>query len=274
MDYLVWNVSPEIFRLGPLAPRWYGLLFALGFVLGYQIGLQIYRHEGRPEKNLSILVLYLMVGTIVGARLGHVLLYQPDYYLRRPWEILMIWRGGLASHGGYTGVLIAIYLYLRKYRDMTFLELADRAAIPCLLAGSLIRIGNLFNSEILGTPTNLPWAVIFMRVDNIPRHPAMVYEAIVYFSLFLALYVAYWKTNIIQAPGRMLGLSFTLAFLGRFLIEFVKEEQVPFEEGLLLNMGQLLSLPFIAAGLFLLYRSQRLEGAAKKAAPPRKRRRP
>jgi len=257
VNYLVWNVDPEILRIGPIAPRWYGLLFAAGFLLGYLILLQIYRHEGRSEENLSNLLLYVLLGTLIGARLGHVLFYQPDYYLARPWEILMIWQGGLASHGGFSGVLIAIYLYVRKYRDMSFLELADRLAVSSLLAASLIRLGNLFNSEILGRPSRLPWAIIFLRVDNIPRHPAMLYEALAYAAAFATLYVAYWKTDIIKVPGRTLGAAFAISFTARFLIEFVKEEQVAFEQGLPLNMGQLLSLPFIFIGLVLFFRRGR-----------------
>src|SRR5438132_6477951 len=195
MHHLVWNMAPEIVRFGPLQPRWYGLFFALAFLSGYAIMTQIYRREGRSLENLSSLFVYLFLGTIIGARLGHVLFYQPDYYFKYPWEIPMIWQGGLASHGGFVGVMIALYFYMKKYREMSFLQLADRLAIPCLLAASLIRIGNFFNSEILGTPSNLSWAIVFARVDNIPRHPAMLYEAAAYFLAFCALYVAYWKTS-------------------------------------------------------------------------------
>jgi len=258
VNYFVWNIDPEIFRLGSIAVRWYGLLFALGFILGYLILVQIYRNEKRSEENLSSLFLYIFLGTVIGARLGHVLFYQPDYYLARPWEILMIWQGGLASHGGFAGVLIAIYLYLRKYRDMGFLELADRLAVPSLLAASFIRIGNFFNSEIIGLPSRFPWAIIFLRVDNVPRHPAMLYEAGTYLLAFCGVYLAYWKTRIAQYPGRILGASLTLCFLARFMIEFVKEEQVPFEEGMTLNMGQLLSIPFIVAGIVLIYLSSKM----------------
>jgi prolipoprotein diacylglyceryl transferase len=190
LSYFVWNVDPEIFQVGPFAPRWYGLLFASGFVLGYLIMLQIYRNERRPEENLSSLFLYIFLGTLIGARLGHVLFYQPDYYLSRPWEILMIWQGGLASHGGFIGVLIALYFYLRQYNEMSVLELSDRLVIATLPAAGLIRIGNFFNSEILGVPTNLPWAVVFLRVDDIPRHPAMLYEALAYLLVFVLLYIA------------------------------------------------------------------------------------
>jgi hypothetical protein len=172
----LWNTDPEIFSLGRFELRWYGLFFALGFFLGYKIMAQFYRSEGRNLADLSDLLLYLILGTIIGARLGHVLLYQPGYYLEHPWEILMLWQGGLASHGGFAGVMVALYFYVRRHRDMTFIELADRLTIPSLLAASLIRIGNFFNSEILGTPSNLPWAVVFARVDNIPRHPLEDYN--------------------------------------------------------------------------------------------------
>lgn len=253
MDYFVWNIDPEIFRLGPIAVRWYGLLFALGFVLGYLLLLQIYRNEGRSEENLSSLFLYVFLGTLVGARIGHVLFYQPDYFLERPWEILMVWQGGLASHGGFIGVPIAIYLYVKKYNEVSFLELADRLAIAALPAASLIRIGNFFNSEIIGVPSNLPWAIIFNQVDNIPRHPAMLYESFSYAIAFAALYIAYWKTEIIKTPGRILGICLVACFTARFFIEFVKEEQVSFEQRMSLNLGQLLSIPFILLGIVLLY---------------------
>ena len=257
MPHFVWKLDPEVFEIGPFAPRWYGVFFALGFALGYLIMVQIYRHERRPEEKLSSLFLYIFFGTLIGARLGHVLFYQPDYYIVRPWEILMIWQGGLASHGGFAGVLIALYLYWRKYRDRSFLELGDRVAIAVAPAAAFIRVGNFFNSEILGVPTNLPWAVVFLRVDSIPRHPAMLYEAAAYFIVFCVVYFAYWKTSIARFPGRILGTALTLSFTARFIIEFVKEEQVVFEQALLFNMGQLLSIPFITAGLLLIYLSSK-----------------
>jgi prolipoprotein diacylglyceryl transferase len=169
----------------------------------------------------------------------------------------MIWQGGLASHGGFAGVMISLYFYLRKHRDMSFIGLADRLAIPCLLAATSIRVGNFFNSEILGIPSDLPWAIVFARVDNIPRHPAMLYEAVSYFLVFCAMYVADWKSTIIQFPGRVCGTTIATCFLARFMIEFVKENQVPFESRLLINMGQLLSIPFILAGVCLIYASRR-----------------
>lgn len=256
MSPLVWNVSPEIFRLGPFAPRWYGVFFALGFFLGYMIMVQIYRRENREEENLSSLFLYIFAGTLVGARLGHVLFYQPDYYLTHPLEILFIWQGGLASHGGFLGVLIALYLYLRRYREMTFLQLSDRLVLAILPAAGLIRVGNFFNSEIVGVPTSAPWAVVFLRLDTLPRHPAMLYEAVFYLLVFAILYFAYWKSEIIKHSGRVLGAGFVACFSARFLIEFVKEDQVAFERYLPLNLGQLLSIPFILIGLFLLWQSR------------------
>ena len=253
MHHLVWNMAPQIARFGPFRLRWYGLFFAIAFLLGYVIMARLYHREGRSLEKLSSLFAYLFLGTIIGARLGHVLLYQPDYYVKHPWEIFMIWQGGLASHGGFVGVMISVYLYVKKYREMSFLQLADRLALPCLLTASLIRIGNFFNSEILGIPSNLPWAIVFTHVDNIPRHPAMLYEAVAYFLAFCVLYVAYLKTTIIQFPGRILGTTLVICFLARFLIEFVKENQAAFEENLVLNMGQLLSIPFMTAGVYLIY---------------------
>jgi prolipoprotein diacylglyceryl transferase len=220
--------------------------------------VRIYQREGRDPRSLSDLLIYLMLGTIIGARLGHVLFYQPDYYLARPWEILMLWRGGLSSHGGFAGVMIALYLFLKKHPDMRFIELADRLTLCCLPAAALIRIGNFFNSEILGTPSSLPWAVVFARVDDIPRHPAMLYEAAAYLIVFAALDWAYWKTAIIQFPGRLFGAALAVCFLARFMIEFVKENQVLFERSLPLNMGQLLSLPFVFTGVYLLYSSGKM----------------
>lgn len=263
MKYLIWDVSPEIFQFGPIALRWYGLFFALGFIVGNFLLLQIYRNENRKEENLSALFLYIFAGALIGARLGHVLFYQPDYYLARPWEILMIWQGGLASHGGFAGLLIAVYLYLRKYRETSFLELSDRLAITAAPAAALIRLGNFFNSEIIGVPTDVPWAVVFVRVDTLPRHPAMLYEAVAYIFVFAIAYVSYWKTDLIKTPGRMLGLVLTVAFTARFFIELVKENQVPFEQSLLLNMGQLLSLPFILIGLLLFSGAHRRKRAAR-----------
>ncbi|MBF0443491.1 MAG: prolipoprotein diacylglyceryl transferase, partial [Oligoflexales bacterium] len=184
MSYLTWNVDPEIFRIGSFGPRYYGLLFAAGFLVGYQIMQSVFRRENRKEEDLSSLLFHLMIGTIVGARLGHCLFYEPSYYLSNPIEMLYIWKGGLASHGGTIGVLLSIWLYTNNHKDQSLLWLTSRLTVPCAFASFCIRLGNFFNSEIIGKPSNLPWAIVFQRVDNIPRHPAMLYEALLYLLVF------------------------------------------------------------------------------------------
>lgn len=251
-----WSPDPEVFQLGPLAPRWYGLMFAVGFLLGYQILLGIFRREGRSEVEVYRLFLYVFIGTMVGARLGHCLFYQPDYYLSHPLEILKIWEGGLASHGGTLGVLFAVWLYLRK-SDMKYLWLGDRMSIPIALVSGFIRLGNLFNSEIIGVPTELPWAFVFERVDNLPRHPAQLYEALTYFAIFFINRELYRRWGKRAPTGRLLGIMFIGIFTARIFIEFIKENQVPFEEAMAFNMGQLLSIPFVLFGLWLIWRSRR-----------------
>lgn len=249
MGHLVWDFSPEIFKIGSFAPRWYGLMFAIGFMVGYSLMQKVFRIEGKNEEDLSSLLMHLMLGTIIGARLGHCLFYEPDYYLSNPLEILFVWRGGLASHGGTIGVLFSVWLYKLKHPDQGYIWLADRLAIGVAFTAGCIRVGNFFNSEILGKPSDVPWAMIFTAAgDNTPRHPAMLYEALSYFLLFAILFWMYFKTKAPQIKGRMIGLMLGGIFLARFLIEFVKENQVPFENELPLNMGQLLSIPFILLG--------------------------
>lgn len=250
MEHFVWDFSPEIFRIGSFAPRWYGLMFAIGFMVGYSIMQKVFRLEGKNEEDLSSLLVHLMLGTIIGARLGHCFFYEPEYYLQHPLEVLAIWRGGLASHGGSIGVLFSTWLYKRKHPDQGYIWLADRIAIGTAFTAACIRIGNFFNSEILGKPSDVPWAIIFAAAnDNTPRHPAMLYEAISYLALFVVLYLMYFKTNAAQVRGRLIGLMLTWIFTARFFIEFVKENQVSFENELPLNMGQLLSIPFVIIGL-------------------------
>ncbi|MCS7188865.1 MAG: prolipoprotein diacylglyceryl transferase [Bacteroidia bacterium] len=252
--YIRWNVSPEILELGPLHIRWYGLLFASGFLVGFYIMRWIYKKEKKAEQSLDALLWYLLVGTIVGARLGHCLFYEPAYYLANPIEILKIWEGGLASHGGTIGVFLALYLYAKNHPDQPFVWLTDRLTLPTALTAALIRIGNLFNSEIYGKITAVPWAFIFERVDPHPRHPTQLYEAIVYAVLFIQLLYLYRKGwYATQAHGRPLGLFLTWVFGWRWVIEWWKEPQEAFSLPLPLNMGQLLSLPFIVVGLYLLF---------------------
>ncbi len=248
----VWDINPEIFKLGPLAPRYYGLLFGLGFYVGFLIMRRIFREEGHHEEELQSLLLYMMIGTIVGARLGHCLFYEPLYYLSNPLEILKVWHGGLASHGGTIGVLISCYLFRKKHPQHSYLWLADRLAIGTAFTAGCIRVGNFFNSEIIGKPTELPWGIVFKSHSPVPRHPAMLYEALAYFLLFIVLYFLYrrWKANTPQ--GSLLGILLVWVFSARVGIEFVKENQVAFENHMLFNMGQILSVPFILIGVLFL----------------------
>jgi len=266
-----WNVDPEIlqlpFTIGEGTPhgiRWYGLLFAAAFLLGFKIMTKIYKNEGKNVADLDSLLMHVILGTIIGARLGHCLFYEPAEYLREPWRILFIWEGGLASHGGTLGNIFSVFLYCRKHRDQAYIWLADRIAVPMGLAGACIRMGNLFNSEIVGMPTTMPWGVHFARVDAdvIYRHPSMVYEAICYFTIFLICNTLYNRWGKDTKPGSLIGIFAILTFGSRFFLEFTKENQVDFESGMLLNMGQLLSVPFVLVGIALVMYSRNAPSAA------------
>lgn len=251
---IFWDVSPEIIKLGPFSLRWYGLLFALGFVFGYIILTKFYKLEKKPQADLEQLSIYVILGTVIGARLGHCLFYDPVYYLSNPLEMIKVWEGGLASHGAAIGILTALYLLTKKQKDKTMLWILDRLVIVVALAAVLIRLGNLFNSEIIGKATDVPWAFIFARVDDIPRHPAQLYESIFYLISFIILYFTYMKTQKKSKQGFIFGLFLVLIFGFRFFVEFVKENQSAFEQGLTLNMGQILSIPFVIAGLYFIFR--------------------
>ena len=254
-----WSVNPEIFALGPLSVRWYGLLFISGFILGWYIFKWFFNREDIPEKLLDPLLYTLLFGTIVGARLGHCLFYQPDYYLgswQGFWEIFMPWKGGLASHGGTIALIFAMIWFARKYgrrHDFDFVWILDHLAIAVCFAATFIRLGNLFNSEIYGDVTNLPWGFIFeLRGETLPKHPTQLYEALSYFLLGIALISIYkFKADKVYR-GFFIGTFFIGCFGMRFLIEFIKEPQVMFEQNMVLNMGQLLSIPFILLGIGLL----------------------
>jgi phosphatidylglycerol:prolipoprotein diacylglycerol transferase len=247
-----WDVNPEIFRIGNFAVRWYGLLFASGFFFGYLIFLRFFKKEGLSVELLDKLTIYMAIGTVVGARLGHCLFYEPEYYLKHPIEILKIWRGGLASHGAAIGILIALWLFVRKYKK-PFIWILDRIVVVVALAGALIRIGNLMNSEIYGIETSLPWGFVFIRnLETVPKHPTQIYEALTYFIVFGLLLGIYIRSDAKFRPGTLFGWFLILVFGMRFLIEFIKEDQVDFEAGMSLNMGQLLSIPFVLLGLGIL----------------------
>jgi phosphatidylglycerol---prolipoprotein diacylglyceryl transferase len=258
MNFLIinWDVNPEIFSATVfghiIAVRWYGLLFASGFVFGYYIIRKMFRNEGLPDELLDKLTVYTAIGTILGARLGHCFFYEPQYYMAHPIEIIKIWKGGLASHGAAIGILIALWLFVRKEKK-PFLWVIDRVVIVVALAGCLIRLGNLFNSEIYGVETTLPWGFVFLQAgERVPKHPTQIYEALAYLITFFVLLRIYWRNKGKFTPGLTFGIFLIMVFTFRFFVEFVKEEQVSFERGMSLNMGQLLSIPFILAGITLL----------------------
>lgn len=262
-----WNPDPEIFRLfGTFSLRYYSLLFVGGLILGYQVVKRIYLREGISQEQLDRLAMYIFIATIVGARLGHCLFYEPAYYLKHPLEMLLpiqIVNGevnftgyqGLASHGGILAVFIAILLYCRKYK-FNFFDVLDKVSIGGALAGAFIRLGNFMNSEIIGKATGGDYGVIFVRVDQVPRHPAQLYESIAYFIIFFVLLYLYKNKRSGFGRGFIFGLFFTLLFVSRFIIEFFKIDQVDFEEGMLFNMGQLLSIPFILLGLYIMFKKR------------------
>lgn len=259
---IVWNVRPEIFILpetwpyiGGFSVRWYGLFFALGFVFGYLILQKMFKKEGVPIKVLDDLATYMLIFTIVGARLGHCLFYEPAYYLAHPWDILKVWEGGLASHGAAVGILIGLYFFSRHYHRHYFWVL-DHVVLVTALAGFLIRMGNLMNSEIYGDVTTLPWGFIFVRDFGpgytIAHHPTQIYEALSYLMLFGFLYWYYYKHDGKPVEGRIFAYFLIILFTVRFFIEFIKLPQVDFEQNMLLNMGQWLSIPFVAGGFLIL----------------------
>ena len=254
---VIWNADPVLFSLGPLAIRWYSLMFVIGFLVGYKIVSRMFRHEGAPEKWLGILLTYVIIGTVVGARLGHVFFYNWDYYSQHLSEIPKIWEGGLASHGGTIGNIIAVYLFTwlvsKKPASWTF----DKLVVPIALVGGLIRLGNLMNSEIYGGYTELPWGFVFVRANEVlPAHPTQIYEALCYFLLFVLLMWMYWKKNCEERPWLITGVFFVGIFLPRFLIEYIKNVQEPWEIAMRqqygMDQGQLLSIPFILLGIGLI----------------------
>ena len=254
-----WHVDPVLIHLGSFGIRWYSLLFVSGFILGWYIFRSFFRREGVPEKLLDPLLYTLLIATIVGARLGHCLFYQPDYYLgswKGFFEIFMPWKGGLASHGGAIALLLGMWWFSAKYgkkNGFDFLWIMDRLVITVAFAGCFIRLGNLFNSEIYGDVTNLPWGVVFdLRGETEPKHPTQIYEALSYLILGFILMGLYKNRLPKLSRGTLFGLFLIGCFGMRFLIEFIKEPQVEFEQTMLLNMGQLLSIPFIVAGTAIL----------------------
>ncbi|MDA3815800.1 MAG: prolipoprotein diacylglyceryl transferase [Prolixibacteraceae bacterium] len=253
LSFIHWDVNPEIFSLGPLSVRWYGLMFAISFILGYNIVEKMFKHEKENLKWLDSLLMYIVFGTIIGARLGHVFFYGWEYYSQHPAEILMVWKGGLASHGGTIGVFIALLIHSKLITKKNVFWTIDRVVVPSALAAMFIRLGNLFNSEIYGIQTSLPWGVIFERNgETVAKHPTQLYEAVAYLITFLFMRKLYWKTDIKSKTGMLTGILFVMVFTARFFIEFIKEDQEAFEATMSLNMGQWLSIPFVLIGLGLI----------------------
>ena len=265
LNYITWNVDPVALSLGPLQVRWYGICWAVGFLLGYLLMGKVYKKEKMPEGSLDMLLVYMLVSTVVGARIGHCLFYEPEYYLSKPLEMLKIWEGGLASHGGAIGILIGLWLYVRRFNKktekkkgekthITYLWILDRIVIAVCLVGALIRLGNVFNSEIYGTPTTLPWGFVFVRGSEqffdsngelLPCHPTGLYEAFFCLVAMALLLWMYFKRDLgDKRPGLMFGTFLVIIFGSRIGIEFLKNVQVAFEKNMTLDMGQWLSVPF------------------------------
>lgn len=267
LSYITWNADPVAFTI-PFIDRdvrWYGFAFAIGFALGAWMVHKIWKNEKLNEDWFDKLFFYVIISATVGARLGHCLFYNPGYYLANPIEILKVWEGGLASHGGTIGIIIAIWIYSRKVTHKSMLWTFDRLVVPVGFVGALIRLGNLMNHEIYGHPTNLPWA--FRFIDNLPywergypaiytlpSHPTQIYEALCYILTSVICLWMYWKRGDYKYQGLIFGVFLIGIFLSRFFIEFFKNNQEAFEEGMFLNMGQLLSIPFIITGIWFAYK--------------------
>lgn len=269
---ITWDVSPEIFNILGREIRWYGLLWALALFATAFIVQKMYRHENLPEKWFDSLFVYISVGLIIGARLGHCLFYDPVYYLSSPWKMLYVWEGGLSSHGGAIGMLIGIWLYSKRISKRSIIWGLDRLIVGVSLGATSIRLGNLFNHEIYGGPTDLPWGFRFVRnihewmqgaepIYTLPSHPTQLYEALIYFMTFLLGMYLYWIKKAGERQGLILGVSLICIFFSRFMIEFIKNLQEEFEVGMVetfgINMGQLLSLPFIIWGVWLVWNALR-----------------
>jgi len=264
LSSIQWDIDPELFHIGSFGLRYYTLCFMLAFFLSYVILLGIFKKEGKSQELLDKLTIYVFIGTVLGARLGHCLFYEFDYYKDHLLEMILPIRmvngsltftgyQGLASHGGAIGIIVALLLYCRKTK-VNFWWIADRLVIVAALSGAFIRMGNFFNSEIIGKPSQLPWSVVFTHVDNIPRHPAQLYESIGYLIIFIVLYNLY-KKDMFQKPAFLFGIFMITVFGLRFVMEFVKENQESFESAMALNMGQILSIPFIAIGFYFIFKS-------------------
>lgn len=249
------QLNPIAFTIGPLSVHWYGIAFAATFVFGEWLVRRMLAREGRSDIDTSRLVLYAMVGAVLGARMVHCAFYDPQYYLAKPWKILAVWEGGLASHGGVIGLVLGLVVATRKLATGTLVYLLDRITIPSALGGAVVRLANFINSEILGIPTGGAFGVIFDSIDQIPRHPVQLYEAAAYLVLGTFLFGLYSRSTACTKPGKLTGIFLVGIFSSRLLLESFKVPQAAYEGGNLVSVGQALSVPFIALGLLLNLRS-------------------
>ena len=254
--FVRWDVHPTLCTFGPVEIRYYGLMWALALGISAYIFSNLIKREGYSDKMFDSIFWYGVLSTIIGARLGHCLFYDPGYYLTHPVEILYIHQGGLASHGAAVGLLVGLWLFSRKNK-MPYMWSLDRIAIAVCIAGALVRIGNLMNSEIYGEATSLPWGFVFVRAgETVPMHPTQIYEALAYLILFVVLCWMYYRKDVARKrPGVMFGIFLIALFGFRFFVEFIKNPQEEFERGMLLDMGQWLSVPFVILGVVILYRA-------------------
>ena len=263
---IVWDMDteilPSLFENLPIHPRWYGVLFAIAFMVGFRIEEKIFAKEKLNPEWVDSLFMTVLFGTILGARLGHVFFYGWAYYSQNLIQIVYIWEGGLASHGAVIGVIVALAIWSKRVSKKPLLWILDRTVLAMTFGGSLVRLGNFFNSEIVGKPSDLPWAVDFVRLgDGISRHPAQLYESIAYMVAFIVLYLGYWKYNKGQNQGFLFGAFMILVFGFRFIVEFFKENQEAFEAGMTLNMGQILSIPVVLIGAYFIWKSKSVKTA-------------
>lgn len=259
---VVWDFNPVFFSIGSFDIRYYGLMWVLAILGGMLFFDQVCKREGLPQKVSESIFVYGTLATILGARLGHCFFYEPGYFLAHPWAIITDFRnGGMASHGAAVSLLIGLWLFSRKNK-LPYIWSLDRIMVPVAIGGAIVRLGNLFNSEIVGAVTDVSWGFKFVRlypnvpIDSIPvQHPTQLYEAFCYLVIFGILCWLYYGRDLgRRRPGVMFGVGLIGIFLTRFFIEFIKLDQEAFEQGMLLNMGQLLSIPFILLGIYMIYR--------------------
>ena len=261
-----WNPSPEIFKIGPLAIRYYSLMFIIAFMLGLYLMKKIFIKDKISLEKLDSLFIYVVIATLAGARIGHFLFYDPMFLIQKPLEVILPFKfspfqftgfQGLASHGAAIGIIIAMYIFSKKVLKKPLLFILDRLTVPVAVGAAFVRLGNLMNSEIIGKPTNSDYGFVFRKLgEDFPRHPAQLYESVSYLVIFAILMFVYWRTTKKQKLGYMFGLFFVLLWAVRFFVEFFKEAQVDERAEWMLNTGQWLSIPLIIVGLYFMYRKK------------------